>query len=72
MKNLTPHHLRCAWGACPAAYESNDGSLLIIGQKASAEHISKYKADIGDNERAIVVSKELLANIKVEADKSAV
>jgi hypothetical protein len=63
MKNITPHDLRCTWGACPAVYEPDDGRLVIVGQKASAGQISQCEVMVGDDEYAIVISKKYFVNL---------
>jgi hypothetical protein len=69
MKNITPHDLRCTWGACPAVYELNDGQLLIVGQRASVEQIAQCEVMVGDDEYAIVISKKYFVNL-AEAEQS--
>jgi len=57
MKDLTPKDVRCVVGACPRVFENEYGQLLIIGNK---EDIIPDGAELGANERAIVISKELV------------
>lgn len=40
---ITPHHLRCAFGSCPSVYELEDGNLLIIGKKPQKVYAKKSK-----------------------------
>lgn len=69
MIDKTPEKMRCHIAACPAVYELDSGKLLIIGAKPSPELGEKLKGKVGPDEYAIVISKQLLAN--VTADPSA-
>lgn len=63
MKNLTPEHLRCAAGACPAVYELGDGRLLIVGKIVGSDEYGKLGVRVGVAEEAIVIDRALLANV---------
>ncbi|MBX2804747.1 MAG: hypothetical protein KTR19_02145 [Hyphomicrobiales bacterium] len=64
--NITPTKLRCSFGGCPAVYETEDGEIVIIGKKASAQIEEKLKNNISSDEWVVVVNRELLANIKTK------
>jgi hypothetical protein len=59
LKNITPEHLRCSIGACPAVYEVDQDTVVIVGAAADID----IKALVGDGEAAVLVKKELLANV---------
>jgi hypothetical protein len=63
MRDITPKKMRCAWGSCPAVYELDNDTVLIIGAKPSSELGDALKGKVSPDEFAIVVSKQLLANI---------
>jgi hypothetical protein len=65
-RNLTPQSLRCVIGNCPAVYELEDGQLAIIGKKPAAGLEQELAALVGGDEYAIVISRELLANITAQ------
>ncbi len=62
-KNLTPSDLRCNFGACPAVFELEDGQLVIVGKKPTADLDQELSSLVAGDEYAIVVSPALLANI---------
>lgn len=39
-RDLTPQHLRCGTGGCPAVFQASTGSLIIVGRTldANASH----------------------------------
>ena len=61
-RNLTPVHLRCQWGACPAIHELDDGSLLIVGKSATMA-AALERVSVGEDEHAVIVDRELVANV---------
>lgn len=66
MKNLTPAHMRCEWGACPAVYELDDGRLLIRGANAHLTLATWQLPDGKDNmpsECDIIIDRALLADV---------
>jgi hypothetical protein len=68
MRDITPQKMRCGWGACPAVYELDNDTVLIIGAKPSSELGDALKDKVSPDEFAIVVSKQLLANVGTKAD----
>jgi len=66
MKNLTPEHMRCTLGACPAVYELDDGKLLIVGELAAYEQVP-----CASHETTIVIDRELLANVIAVSEREA-
>jgi hypothetical protein len=63
-QELTPAHLRCSWGGCPSVFSLSDGQILIIGKKPSLDLYSQVQHKVADDEFAIVVSCDLLQNVK--------
>ena len=61
MKNITPQHLRCTFGACPSVFRMEDGNLLIIGKKPSAELADEIRSRIGPGEQAVIIAPAYLA-----------
>ena len=50
---LTPIHLRCTVGACPAVYLLDDGDLLIVGKRLEADVLAGIAHKVTDDEFAI-------------------
>jgi hypothetical protein len=62
-KEITPSHLRCFAGSCPAVYTLSDGNLLIIGKKPSDTLYKQVEAKVADDEFAVVLSPEFFQKI---------
>jgi hypothetical protein len=62
-EDLTPPHLRCSVGACPAVLRLSNGNLLIIGTKLSAELMEQVGARIGKDEIGIQISPEFFSRL---------
>jgi len=61
LKNLTPRHLRCGLGQCPAVFAEAGGShLQIIGKVVEK---SEASSQVGQDEALIRVERALLTNI---------
>jgi|WetSurMetagenome_2_1015567.scaffolds.fasta_scaffold906389_1 hypothetical protein len=71
MRDITPKKLRCTFGACPAVYELDNDTIVIVGAKPSSELGDALKGKISPDEFAIVVSKQLLANVKAVTETCA-
>lgn len=66
-KDLTPAHLKCAISiSCPSIHRLEDGRLLVVGENAVAKAIDIKNQPLGDNELAIVISEDLLSELKKE------
>jgi hypothetical protein len=50
----------CIVGSCPAIYEDGE-NLIIVGQKADEKEVSQLQ--IGTNETAVIIPKELLEKL---------
>jgi hypothetical protein len=57
-ENLTPSHLRCSMGGCPAVWKTNDGELIIIGKIAPEALTNHLRDQIGPDEFAVKISAE--------------
>ena len=55
------HGRRCVGGGCPAVYETDQGTYLVVGRRLSAEE--KAKVSIDAIEDALEVPAELLASL---------
>lgn len=63
LKDVTPQHLRCTFGACPAVYEYG-GELVIIAKRAPAELVKELENKIGDDELAVVIDPKYFEQLK--------
>lgn len=61
MENLTPKHLRCSAGHCPSVGRLDDGSLLIVGKRASMAAAIE-RVSVGEDEHAVIISPDLLSD----------
>jgi hypothetical protein len=60
LKDITPDQFLCSLSmACPAIFESNEGSFVIIG-KICDQETPQLKERIGKNEIAVEIPQELL------------
>lgn len=64
LTEITPQHMRCEWGGCPAVFETAEGELVIIGKKADAI-VAANNLKVGPDELAIVIDPSILANLAV-------
>jgi len=62
VRDITPREfLSCAIGACPAVFETEEGTYLIVGRLLPKGAVSPDR--IGPDEVAIEIPAELLSNI---------
>jgi len=61
MENLTPKHMRCAPLHCPSVGRIDDGSLLIVGKRASMAAAIE-RVSVGEDEHAVIISPDLLSD----------
>lgn len=59
LKELTPLHLRCMPSACPAAFKT-EGGYVIIGKVVDAKDYPELAGRIGVVEQAVEVPAELI------------
>ncbi len=64
MKEITPDRYRCGFTAeCPAAFQLEDGRILLIGKKVDSPTLNEISGRIGADEYAVVVERGLLENV---------
>jgi hypothetical protein len=63
LREITPHHLRCGIGQCPAVYEDGVQDLVIIGKNLSKELRDELSPRIGEDEYAIRISRAMFTNL---------
>ncbi|MDQ8699258.1 hypothetical protein [Hyphomicrobium sp. LHD-15] len=65
LTEITPHELRCGIGACPSVYEFEDGSLLIVGTRASEADLAMLPdGKVGADEFAVKLSRQYFSSLK--------
>ena len=65
MKEITPKHLQCGVGLCPAVFELDDGQIAIIGSKINHSALpDEIVKKIGSNERVVLLPLEYIKGIK--------
>ncbi|MGB0084781.1 MAG: hypothetical protein WBP94_05335 [Rhodomicrobiaceae bacterium] len=62
-EDLTPSHLRCIGGSCPAVYSLSDGDLLIVGKRLSNELFQEIAHKVADDEFAIKLGPQFLEGL---------
>lgn len=62
-QEITPEHLRCASGFCPAVHRASDGDLVIIGKIPSEEILNQMAMKIGQDEFIIKINPEFFRKI---------
>ena len=65
IKDVTPLPFSCTEGLCPAVYETDRGSYLIIGNKVNSPD-NLLSGRIGLDETVIEVPVDLIRGIKTE------
>lgn len=61
--DLTPAHLRCSLGGCPAVLKTADGDLIIIGKALSDALRKQIEGRVGDDEVALKISPEFFKGL---------
>lgn len=61
--NVTPQHLRCSFGGCPAVFKSHRNTLVVIGAIAADDFHDELKGKISSSERAIEISPEFFKTV---------
>ena len=62
LKEITPEAIRCTIGACPAIYETQKGSFIIVGKRLSNKHI-ELEGRVGQDEDAVEIPMSLLSEL---------
>lgn len=67
MKEITPSHLRCGVGLCPALFKLDDGNIAIIGKRPLPQKPlpNEVTTKIGENETAIIIPQEYLKGLDI-------
>ncbi len=60
-KELTPKAMSCTAVACPAVFETNNGSYAVIGKKLNAKNL-KVDKRVGKDEVLIEIPKNIIDN----------
>ena len=63
MFDITPKQFHCGIGACPAVFETDRGTYVLIGSNLPSASINELSERIGVGETAIEIPKELLASL---------
>jgi hypothetical protein len=66
LKDITPEAFACGncGCGCPAVFETENNSYVIIGKKLSASALEQLTGRIADDEFAIEVSKGMIDGVK--------
>ena len=62
IRDLTPREFDCGTGPCPAVYETNKDSYLIIGKLVNPADAGLEKK-VGEDEQLIEIPRGLLGGI---------
>lgn len=66
LRDRTPKPLACIVGGCPAVFETQRGTFVLIGRCLSEEERAGIQGRIGEGEMAIEVPRELLLDLNEE------
>ena len=66
---ITPKQLQCGIGACPAIFETDRGTYVVVGRNLADELPHELRGRVGSHETVIEVPKELLPTTTVVAAK---
>ncbi|MGB3479833.1 MAG: hypothetical protein WBB67_11815 [bacterium] len=62
IKDITPSHMKCILGACPAIYKTDKDSYIIVGKLLSKKQLKKVlRKKLGNHEVAVEIPKQLLS-----------
>jgi hypothetical protein len=64
-EDITPEHLRCGAGTCPAVLMLSNGELLIIGKKPSEALSQQVQGKVADDEFAVVLKPEYFERLRM-------
>lgn len=65
LKEITPQAFVChSSSCCPAVFETENGSYVIIGKKLSADAAGQLEGRIGADEYVIEVPKGMIDAVK--------
>lgn len=69
LTEITPKQLQCGIGACPAIFETDHGTYVLIGRNLADVLPNELKGRVGTHETVIEIPKELLAAATIFAAK---
>jgi hypothetical protein len=58
-RNVTPEHMQCLVGACPAIYETKQGNYLVVGKQVNPSDVG-LAGKVGEGEVLVKVPRELI------------
>jgi hypothetical protein len=64
IRDITPSHLRCSIGACPAIYASEDGNLIVVGKKPTKDVLRQLEGKVGEDEFVVIISPKLISGLR--------
>ncbi len=60
---ITPEKMRCMFQMCPAIYDTDQGTYIIVGRKLKERLKEIPRLKVGPEEEAIEVPKDLLKGL---------
>ena len=64
MKEITPDRYRCGFTEeCSAAFQLEDGRILLIGKKADSSTLNEISGRIGVDEYAVILERDFLESV---------
>lgn len=63
VRDLTPDTHRCGIGACPAVFETDRGTIVLVGKVLSDTDRAQLAERIGEGEVAIEIPRDLIQNV---------
>jgi len=64
LKNITPEHMMCVVGSCPAIYETDRETIVIVGTRFSPEDADiLLSGQVAPHEEVIEIPRELLKEL---------
>ncbi|MEC8009259.1 MAG: hypothetical protein VX185_00640 [Pseudomonadota bacterium] len=68
MKDITPESFACHTAdCCPAVYETENNSYVIVGKKLNDKQHAAIAAKVGEDEYVIEVPKEMIDQLMTQA-----
>jgi hypothetical protein len=62
-QELTPRHLRCGTGGCPAVFRSPAGSLVVVGRTVPTEANSFLEGRVSAHEAAVEIDPAFFTDL---------
>lgn len=64
VREITPRHLQCGVGPCPALFETDRGTYVIVGTRLSSKQTDDLMpGKVAPHEEAVEISKEFFAEL---------